>query len=336
MVWVKFLICAAIVIIAGTKLSKYGDAITEKTSLTGAWVGLLLLATITSMPELVAGASSVAVVDPPQPNLAVGMVMGSNLFNLMIIGLLDLQYRRSPLLAVASRQHLASAGLCILIIGIAGISIFIADDPSDWSIDRVGISSILLLISYFISLKLISGYEQKLVQEYSAEEPEKLNHAHISLRRTCVNFSIAGLVIIGASIWLATIGDEIADETGWEASFVGSLFLAVISSLPELAVCTAAVKIGAIDMAIADVLGSNMFNTGVIIAASDLFFGEGSILSVSSTGLGWAAIIAIVMTGIVVLGIFVPTKRKLFKVASWEVPLLIALWASGAYILFVT
>ncbi len=334
MVWIEFLICAAIVVFAGTKLSKYGDAIAEKTSLTGAWVGLLLLATITSMPELVAGASSVAVVDPPQPNLTIGMVMGSNLFNLMIIGLLDLQYRRSPLLAVVSRQHIISAGLCVLIIGIAGISIFISDDPSDWSINRVGISSIILLISYFISLKLISGFEQKLEREYSATET--LNHTHISLRRTYLNFTITGLVIIGASIWLATIGDEIADVTGWEASFVGSLFLAVISSLPELAVCTAAVKIGAIDMAIADVLGSNMFNTGIIIAISDLFFGKGALLSVSSTGLGWTAIIAIVMTGIVVLGILVPAKRKLLRVASWEVPLLIALWAIGAYVLFVS
>lgn len=79
MIWVKLSICAAVVVLAGTKLSKYGDAIAEKTSLAGAWVGLLLLATITSMPELVASARSVVIIDPPQPNLTIGMVMGSNL-----------------------------------------------------------------------------------------------------------------------------------------------------------------------------------------------------------------------------------------------------------------
>lgn len=334
MVWLEFIICAAIVVLAGTKLSKYGDAVAEKTSLSGAWVGLLLLATITSMPELVAGVSSVAIVE--EPDLAIGMVMGSNLFNLMIIGILDIQYRHSPLLSVANKQHILSAGLCVLIIGIAGLGIFISNDPGDWSTNRFSIFSIILLVSYLISLKVISGFEQRLEQEFLAKEAKSLNYDHISLRRTYMSFTAAAAVIIGASIWLATIGDDIAEETGWEASFVGSLFLAVISSLPELAVCTAALKLGAVDMAIADVLGSNMFNTGIIIAASDSFHSAGSILSASSSGLGWVAVIAIAMTGIVVLGILFPSKRKLFRIASWEVPVLIALWVSGAFVLFVS
>lgn len=336
MVWLKFVICAVIVIFAGTRLSKYGDAISEKTGLSGAWVGLLLLATITSMPELVAGASSVALVDPPQPNLTVGMVMGSNLFNLIIIGILDIQYRGAPLLAVISKQHILSAGLCVLIISIAGIGVFIADDPNDWSIDRIGIFSLLLLPAYLISLNLLSGFERRLEQEYIKEETEELNYSHMSWRRTYLMFGIASIVIIAASMWLAIIGDDIADETGWEASFVGSLFLAVISSLPELAVCTAALRLGAVDMAVADVLGSNMFNTGIIIASSDAFFSQGSILSASTSGLAWAALIAIVMTCVVVAGIMLPSKRKIFRVVSWEPPLLFALWILGAYVLFVS
>lgn len=75
MVWLKFIVCAVIVVFAATKLSKLGDAISEKTRLTGNWVGLLLLATIASIDELIAGISSVA----EEPNLAIGMAVGSNL-----------------------------------------------------------------------------------------------------------------------------------------------------------------------------------------------------------------------------------------------------------------
>ncbi|MDY6912379.1 MAG: sodium:calcium antiporter [Chloroflexota bacterium] len=332
MVWIKFLICAAIVVFAGSKLSKYGDAIAEKTSLTGAWVGLLLLATITSMPELVTSISAVSVVDVP--DLAVGMILGSNLFNLLIIGILDIQYREGPLLSAVKRQHILSAGFCVLIIAIAGTGILIGNRVVALSLGGFDLFSLLLLVSYMISLRVISGFEQEIEKDFLGEEAQRLNYSHMSLRRTYLSFAAASLAIVGASIWLATIGDEIADVTGWEASFVGSLFLAVISSLPELVVCTSALKIGAVDMAIADVLGSNMFNTGIIIAASDIFYRKGSILASSSMGLAWAALIAVAMTVIVIMGVRFSSKHKALKIASWEVPMLIALWVIGAYVLF--
>ena len=90
LVWIKFLICAVIVISAGLRLSKYGEAISEKTGLSHAWVGLLLLAAITSLPELVTGVSATAIVGVP--DLAVGLVMGSNLLNLLIFVFLDVVY----------------------------------------------------------------------------------------------------------------------------------------------------------------------------------------------------------------------------------------------------
>ena len=222
------------------------------------------------------------------------------------------------------------------IISIAGLGIFISSQITDLSLGWWSAFSLMLLTAYIISLRLISRFEQDLQMEAPLDEKQKSKYEGISLRRTYINFAAAGLVIIGASMWLASIGDEIAEVTGWEASFVGSLFLAIISSLPELTVCIAALRLGAVDMALADILGSNMFNTGIIIAISDLFYWDGSLLSSVSMSLAWAAAATVAMTGIVIVGILFRTRRKLFRVVSWEAPILITLYLIGAYVLFVS
>ncbi|MFO8009683.1 MAG: hypothetical protein R6U89_02610 [Dehalococcoidia bacterium] len=332
MVWINFIICAAIVLIAGTKLSKYGDAISEKTHISGAWIGFLLLATITSMPELVTGISSVAVVEVP--DMAIGMVLGSNLFNLAIIAVLDIQSGRTSLIAAASSKHMLSGAFCILIISMAGIGILVSTEIAEISVGDFDLFSFLLLASYLIILRVIYNSDRKPGIEAGQPERESI-YGNMSLRRTYISFVVATLAIIGSSIWLATIGDEIVEETGWEAGFVGNLFLAVISSLPELTVCMAAIKLGAVDMAIGDILGSNMFNTGIIIAACDIAYRSDSIFASTSTSLALPALTAIAMTLVVMIGLRRRSRRKLFVVAGWEAPLLLGLWVAGSYLLFV-
>ena len=85
MIWFKFALCLVIILFAGIKLARYGDAIAEKTGLGRVWIGLVLLAAITSMPELVTGVSSVALVKPPEPDLAMGTLLGSCSLNLAIL-----------------------------------------------------------------------------------------------------------------------------------------------------------------------------------------------------------------------------------------------------------
>ncbi len=331
LVWVKFIVCAAIVVVAGIKLSKYGDAIAEKTSLAGAWVGLLLLAGITSMPELITGVSSVAFVG--LPDQAIGVVLGSNLFNLLIIAVLDILHRPGPLLAAASRNHLLSAALCAFIIVIAGAGIFVGSEVSDIRIGWFGAFSLFLIVSYLVSLRLIFRYGQGVAVALPADVANE-KYSNVSLNKTYRNFAIGALWIIGAGIWLSYIGDEIAVVTGWGSGFVGSFFLAIISSLPELTVCTAALRLGAEDMALANILGSNMFNTGVIIAASDLFYWDGSILASASLSLALVAMIIVGMTGFLMLGVILPQKGKTFRGISWEALVMIGLYFTGAYILY--
>ncbi len=331
LVWAKFLVCASIVIISGTKLTQYGDAMAEKTGLTRVWVGLLLLAAMTSMPELVTAASAAALVK--MPNLSLGIVLGSNLFNLLIVAILDLLHRSRPFLTSAGRSNLLLAGLSALIIGLAGVGLLVGNSVPALTLGWLSPFSLALILLYLLSLHWLFRSEQN---RQASPTPLALRYQHLSSRRTYLSFALAGVVIIGAGIWLASIGEEIAQVTGWGRSFVGNVLLAIITSLPELSVCIAALKLGVAEMALADLLGSNLFNTGVIPMMADLFYWRGPIFSSVSLGQLWAVGLAIGMTGLVTLGLVLGSRRKLLGVFDWESLLLMILYALGAYALFIS
>lgn len=331
LVWVKFLVCVLIILFFGAKLSRYGDVIAEKTGLSGIWIGILLLAAITSLPELITGIGAVTLVgDPEGPNLAMGTVFGSNLFNLFIIALMDIIYRRGPLLTRAGPGHSLSAILGILFIAVAGGSILLGSRVWGGAIGWFSIYSLVLVLLYLWGSRRIFRRER----QEPKTEARVLRYESVSSKRAYLGFAIAAVAVIGAATWLASIGDEITTLTGWGATFVGSLFLAATTSLPELVVSIAALRIGAINMAIANMLGSNMFNMGIVIAGDDLFYSSGSIFSAASTSHVLTASIAILMTFIVIAGLVSRPKRKTPLGMSWYSIALIGVYILGAYFLF--
>jgi cation:H+ antiporter len=108
-----------------------------------------------------------------------------------------------------------------------------------------------------------------------------LNYENITLRKTLVNFAVSAVFIIGAGIWLAMIGDQISESTGLGGSFVGSLLIGLTTTLPEITVSYSALKIGAVDLAVSNMLGSNMFNM-FLICIDDLMYTKGAILGAIS------------------------------------------------------
>jgi len=329
LVWLKFLACLVIILFAGTKLARYGDAIAEKTSLGGIWVGLLFLAAITSAPELVTGVSSVALVG--LPDLGLGTLLGSCLFNLSILALLDILHRPAPILSRVSLRHMALAGLGILLITFVAGGIFVGEKLSGLALGWVGIPSIIILILYLVGMWRLFRFEHS--HPLLPSPVSSLQYKEIPTRTVYFRFALAAVAVIGAGIWLSFVGDEIARTTGWDTSFVGSVFLAIGTSLPELVVAVAALRLGAIDMAVADILGANMLDVAYIFAI-DLFYTQGSILSsVSSTHLITVAVV-IAMNLLVIVGLRFRQKRKTFIVISWYALSLIGLYILGAYALF--
>ena len=328
MIWFKFVLCLAIILFAGTKLARYGDAIAEKTGLGRMWIGLILLAAITSMPELVTGVSAVSLVG--LPDLALGTLLGSCSLNLTILALLDILHRRTPVLTEASSGHVISAGFGILLIAIVAGSILAGESLSNLTLGWLGIPSIVLVVVYLVGMWWIFRYEKK--HPLPAIETAN-NYEGISSRTVYLRFTLSAMAVIAAGIWLSFIGDEIGEATGWSATFVGSLFLAITTSAPELVVTIAALRLGAIDMAVADILGSNMINLA-IIAPVDLFYTQGALLSsVSSSHLITAAVVT-VMNILVIAGLRLRHKRKTFGFVSWYTFAIIGLYVVASYAIF--
>ncbi|MFC2035866.1 sodium:calcium antiporter [Chloroflexota bacterium] len=329
MVWLKFLLSLIIILFAGTKLARYGDAIAEKTGLGRIWIGLVLLAIVTTIPELVTGISATVLVK--LPNLGLGTLLGSCLFNLSILALLDVLCRGNPILSKASSGHMISAGTGVLLIALVGGSILAGERLTGLGLGWIGISSIVIIILYLAGARQIFRFEQK--RQLASSQAKSSLYEKIPTRVVYLRFTLSAIAVIGAGIWLSFIGDEIIETTGWDASFVGSLFLAITTSMPELAVTVAAVRLGAIDMAVADILGANMLDIlGVTII--DLFYTQGPILTVASDSHITTAALAAVMSLLVIAGLRFRQKRKTFIVISWYTPLLIGLYILGTYILF--
>jgi cation:H+ antiporter len=330
-VWVKFVICIAIIGVAGTRLSKYGDVIAEKTGLSGLWVGVALLAVATSMPELFTSISAVTIVGIP--DLAVGDAMGACCWNLLNLAFLDILHSRATLLRAASVRHILPASLSAIAISLTGASILLGG-LFTLNIGPVGIVSIILIIFYFFSVRQVFGFEQHVGAELPAAEVE-LQYEHIVAWRAYLFYAISALVIIGAGTWLAFIGSEIAEVTGWDSSFVGSLFLGFTTTVPEIVVSLSALRIGAIDMAVGNMLGSNLFNIAFVIPIGDLFYLQGPIFSDVSSSHVFTALTVVLMTSILVSGLIVPARGRSRIKVSWETPALIVIFLLGSYALFV-
>jgi cation:H+ antiporter len=303
LVWIQLVVCLAIILVAGTRLSKYGDIIADKTGLGRIWIGVVLLATVTSLPELFTGISSVAIIG--KPDLTLGDLFGSNLINLVTIAIIDVLYTRGPILHYMGTGLVLAATASSFLIGAVAASIFVSQNVSSIGIlNYIGIYSPVIFLLYLSVQYMLMRFERRSRPDpIAADKPVAENHAEISLKRVIIFFVIAALVTASAGTWLGFIGDQITIATGLKATFVGSLFLAICTSSPEIVVSISALRLGALDMAVGNVIGSNLFNMGVVVFLDDLFFTKGPILSYVSTDHIFTALIAMLMSSVVIIGL---------------------------------
>lgn len=312
LLWIGFIVCTSVIFYSGTRLSKYGDIIAEKTGLGRTWIGVVLMASVTSLPELVTGISSVTYAGVP--DIAVGDVLGSCVFNMLILAFLDAIYRPAPISTRAHHGHVISAGFGILLLSVVGISMFfgIRILPFGW----IGSYTLFFIIVYFIAMRLIYTYEKRQISLFMKEMEVVLKYGNVSTKTAVLNYIINALFVIVAAMFLPGIGKGIAETTGLGQTFVGNIFIAISTSLPEVVVSIAAVKMGAIDLAIGNLFGSNIFNI-FILAIDDIFFTKGPILSFTNQNHIISALSAIAMITIAIIGLTYRAEKKRLLLA-WD------------------
>ena len=311
MIWLQFAATALVIVLAGVRLARYGDVLGEKTGLGRSWIGVVLLAATTSLPELFTGFGSTALA--ALPDIALGDVLGSCMFNLLILSLMD-AIQPEPISARAHQGHALSIGFGLVLIGIAGIGLT-ADHrlpPIGW----IGLYTPALIAVYFVAMRVIFAHERHRRAQETQEVAQELQYGQITLRSALVQYSLAAVAVIAASLWLPRLGAELARETGLGEAFVGSLFVAVTTSLPEIVVSLAAVRIGALDLGIGNVLGSNLFNL-LILGLDDVFYRTGPLMADAGASHSISVVAIVIMNGLFLIGLTYKVMTKRFVVA-WD------------------
>lgn len=328
-VWAEFAVCAWLIFQAGVLLSRYGDVIAHRSGLGRSWIGLILLATVTSLPELVSSLSAVTLVRAP--DLAAGGILGSCVFNLLLLVLLDVLGGRESVYARVGRGHVLSAGFSVVLIGWVGLGVLLAGRQLPWSVAWVGVDSLLVIGTYLVAMWTLFRFEQDNRGDRAADEPD--TSPGLTLRQALFRFAAASGVVVAAGVWLPQVAGRLATVMGWTDSFVGTLFVAVATSLPEIAVTIGAFRIDAPDLAVGNVLGSNLFNI-FILALADLAWLRGPLLRDVSTVHAVTAFVTLIMTGAVVVSLFQRPKGRLFGRVGWTSLALVALFVVNALVVY--
>jgi cation:H+ antiporter len=331
MIWAELVICAALIIWAGSLLSKYGDVIAEKTGLGRVWVGAIVIAGITSLPELASGVSAVAWLNAP--NLAAGAALGSCLFNLVLIAFMDLAYQPGRILAKAQDVHILSGGLGVLLLGMVALGVLIGPIMNGFGLWGVSVLSFMILILYALGGRMIARLESDRVHEVLEQQASEESYVALSARKAYSIFVVSAIAVIVLGIWLSFIGDRLATTTGLSRSFVGNLFLATATSLPEIAASLAAIRLAAIDLAIGNVLGSNLFNIALFFVY-DLADGKTNFWASLTNANAFAAVMTMMMTGVVIISLMYRASPRTPYRFSWDGFALAVMYAGSMVVLY--
>lgn len=328
LLWISFFVCTGAIVYSGTKLARYGDVIAEKTGMGRTWIGLVLIASVTSLPELITGISSVTFAGVP--DIAAGDAIGSCVFNMLILSVLDAFCRQCPISSRAHHGHVLSGSMGILLLSIVSVSIYAGRDL--FRFGWIGPYTLVFGTVYFIAMRLILAYEKREIAAYVKEVAVELKYKELDAKTAYIQYGVNALVVIAAAVFLPGIGKGIAQATGLGQTFVGNVFIALSTSLPEVVVSVSAVRMDAIDMAIGNLFGSNIFNI-FILAVDDVFFTKGPLLAFVSPSNIISALSAVAMTTIAIIGLTYRAERKHLFLA-WDSIAIIGVYMSNLMLLY--
>lgn len=242
-----FLVLAFFTIYTSIKLSYYGDKLSRQSKLGSAFIGGLLIASITSLPEFVTSLSAVIF---DNPTLSFGDIVGSNMFNIFVLAVYNIYFFNSNFFKDTSKKHLIEC--LILFIDY----IFIIIGTFNVVIDYI---SVVLIIMYIMYMLFIFKSEK-------GEEKRENKEKYI-----IVKFILTAFVMIILSIFLTYQADKISKiYPNFSSSSIGAILLGITTSLPEVVTTFALIKFNNFDMAISNMLGSNIFNF-LVLSFADIF-----------------------------------------------------------------
>ena len=302
-IWWIFIyaVLASLVVFLSIKLSNYVDLLDKKTKVSGALLGGILLAGVTSLPELFTSLTGTLIVG--DNHLVLGNIMGSDFFDIMIFGVVYFLFFKKFTQGKVGKQHYLTCLFTALMLIAVTIAAFVFN-KNGWLLGWFNPMSIVVIAIYVVSIILTPKTEEK-------EEQEEEVKSKLTVKQIWILLAVFSVILIGASISVTLVTDQIVENYHIDGTFGGSLFLGVATSLPEVTATISLCRKKNFDAAYGDILGSCVFNIIILGIADALSFKAGPLYTVTSESL--MLIIGTAFTLLVVFLSIVFIKSKFFK-----------------------
>lgn len=302
--------------VAGSRLPLYGDEIADRYRIGHAFIGLVLLATATSLPEIV---TTVTGALAGAPRLVLNNMFGGIAMQTAILAVADAFAGRAPLTSYPRKPtSILESGALVVLMAVVLAVLTVGEVEL---VPGIGAGALTIGIAYGAVIYLLRRYDEEAVWTpvevlEAAQEvvrtPGGRPLVTASQRQVIMAFALAALVILVCGVLLVASAEAIAVQSGLGESFIGATLLAAVTSLPEVSVTIAAVRMGAYTMAISNVFGSNLLML-VLILPADIFFLGDPILSFADRSAQFALVAGILVTSVYTCGLVL---RSRFKVAN--------------------
>ena len=249
---ILFLFLAGLTVFLSFRLSYYADLLNKTTNISGVFIGGILLAGLTSLPEFVTCLSSIFL---NNPYLAIGDILGSNFFNIAMMCFFDILFIKTMFYNYTKNRYYL---IYVLLILNYIIMYLFMGGTFNLEIFNIGLPSFIIIITYIFYLK-------------NAKEEETKKEVITTKEHVLLKFFLVGLFMVIVSILLTLVVNLIAGKNpNVASSFIGAILLGITTSMPEVITFIALVKMKSFDLALSDIIGSNLFNL-LILAIGDIF-----------------------------------------------------------------
>lgn len=301
---IVFPACAAVIAIFGTRMTTVADRLADRTGLGEAFVGAVFLGAATSLPGITA---SVTAAIEGNAQLALSNAVGGIAAQTAFLAIADITWRKANLEhAAASVPNMMQAALLIIILTL----IIIGTMTPNVTLFSVHPLSPLMLIVYFFGMRMVRNaraqpmWMPKMTDQSEPDEPDEPQAPRSSNTKLWLQFVIAAGLMVAAGVFVTRSTVVIADEFGMNHTIAGALFTAVATSLPELVTSIAAVRRGALTLAVGGVIGGNCFDT-LFASVADFAYRDGSLFHAAFEQSSREVIlssVSVLMTAVLLLG----------------------------------
>lgn len=326
----------AVIAVAGIWLARLADILAHRSGLGEAVMGAVFLGATTSLSGM---ATSFSAAVAGHADLAVSNALGGIAAQIAFLAIADLAYPKANLEhAAASQANLVQGALLVALLGVP----LIAMSAPDVTVLAVHPASVIIVVGFAFGLRLIARaahtpmwHPRRTAETRSGARrpPDMARWRRHSSPALWLYFAVLAGIVALAGYTIARSGAAVAAQTGLSETGVGGVFTAVTTSLPELVTAVAAVRRGALILAVSDILGGNCFDV-ILVTISDIGYREGSIYHTLTGRHVMIVALATMLTAILLLGLL---RRERHGIANigFESVLVLAIYAGGAALMFV-